>query len=135
MDSLLEVSPTASRVIWVLASTLRPTADPFVNRWFYEMIVTLLSGGRAAIVVKLLHSTIFDTENEDASSKTTAEEHYKQAKSGLYNLMPWWLFGVHSHWYKFIDSLLEPIQDGPFNKHLAYLLVDQVLINLFPELV
>ena len=133
MDSLLEVSPTSSRVFWVLASTLRQSVDPSVNKWFHEMIVTLLSGGRAAIVVKLLHSAIFDKDYSSTLPKTKSEEYYNNAKNGLYNLVPWWLIGIHSKWCKLMDALLEPIQSGPFNKHLAYMLVDQLLVNLFPE--
>ncbi|XP_014206596.1 sorting nexin-14-like [Copidosoma floridanum] len=131
LESLLEVPPTVSKIIWVLASTVHQSVDPFVNKWFYKMIVTLLSGGRAAIVVKLLHEVIFETEDVDEGAK--AEEHYRDAKDGLYNLVPWWVFGVHSKWCDLMDSLLEPIQNAAFNKHLAYLLVDQLLVNLFPE--
>ena len=98
------------------------------------MIVKLLSGGRAAVVVKLLHSIIFDKEYKNSSSKVKPDGHYNSAKSGLYNLLPWWLFGIHSKWCKLMDSLLEPIQSASFNKHLAYMLVDQLLVNLFPEL-
>lgn len=98
------------------------------------MIVKLLSGGRAAIVVKLLHSTIFDKENKGAAPGTKAEENYKNAKIGLHNLVPWWSIHIHSKWCKLMDSLLDPIQNASFNKHLAYTLVDQLLINLFPEL-
>lgn len=136
MDALLELSPTVSRIFWVLASTLRQSLDPFINKWFYEMIVTLLSGGRAAIVVKLLHSVIFDTELEleDASFSIKDDDYYSAAKNGLHNLVPQCLVGVHSNWCKLMDSLLEPIQCAAFNKHLAYTLVDQLLINLFPEL-
>ncbi|KAJ8681663.1 hypothetical protein QAD02_017455 [Eretmocerus hayati] len=134
LETLLEVSPTLSRILWVLASTFRQSMDPFVNKWFYEMIVTLLSGGRAAIVVKLLHSVIFDTESSDAPSPVVkAEEHYANAKNGLYNLVPRWMLGVHSNWCKLMDTLLEPIQDAALNKHLAYTLVDQLIIDLFPE--
>ncbi|KAL7288116.1 sorting nexin-14-like isoform X2 [Trichogramma pretiosum] len=139
IDSLIEVPGTFSKLLWVMASTFRHSLDPLINRWFYNMIVKLLSGGRAALVVKLLHSTIFDTDFEDedfdtSSPKLEAEEHYNLAKSGLYNLVPWWVFGVHSKWCELMDSFLEPIQNAPFNKHLAYTLVDQLLINVFPEL-
>jgi uncharacterized membrane protein YfbV (UPF0208 family) len=135
VDTLLEVSPTLSQILWVIASTLRQSLDPIVNKWFHNMIVKLLSGGRAAIVVKLLHSTIFDKDHKDASTtKTKAEELYNNAKSGLYNLVPWWLLDIHSKWCKLMDSFLDPIQNAPFNKHLAYMLLDQLLVNLFPEL-
>lgn len=116
----------------MIASTFRTSVDPFVNKWFYEMIVKLLSGGRAAMVVKLLHSAIFSEETTDA---LPAEQYYKEARSGLHNLVPWWFFGIHSKWCELMDSLLEPIQNAAFNKHLAYLLVDQLLVNLFPEVV
>ncbi|OXU20981.1 hypothetical protein TSAR_003479 [Trichomalopsis sarcophagae] len=133
-DSLLDISSTTSRILWVLASTFRQSLDPFINKWFHAMIVKLLSGGRAAIVVKLLHSTIFDNENKGTSPETKAEENYKNAKIGLHNLVPWWSIQIHTKWCKLMDSLLDPIQNASFNKHLAYMLVDQLLINLFPEL-
>ncbi|XP_058798225.1 sorting nexin-14-like [Phymastichus coffea] len=134
MGSLLELSPMICRIIWVITSAIRASIDPFVNKWFYEMIVKLLSGGRAAMVVQLLHSAIFSNEAKHPSSKIPAEVYYNEARSGLHNLVPQWFLCIHSKWCELMDSLLEPIQHAAFNKHLAYMLVDHLLVNLFPEL-
>lgn len=103
-----------------------------MNTLFYNMLVKLLSGGRAAIVVKLLHAKIIGDYMKDFSSQ--GRDYYDIAKEGLHSLLPWWLMEFCKPWNKLMDSLLDPLQNAPFNKHLAYFLLDHLLVNLFPEL-
>ncbi|XP_015608100.1 sorting nexin-14 isoform X2 [Cephus cinctus] len=136
LESLLDTSHSVCRVSWLVASLSRNNLDPVVNRLLENTLVKLLSGGRAAIVVKLLHSNICGTKSnkKDVMVHIKNKDKYKNAKEGLYSLLPWWFVGLHSTWFKLMDSLLEPLQNAPLNKHLAYMLLDQLLANLFPEL-
>lgn len=99
----------------------------------------LLSGGRAAIVVKLLHAKLFNDEcleeNAIGSSLTESQEQqlYETAREGLHSILPWWCFGLRGTWIKTMDSLIEPLQSPALNKHLAYLLLDQLVLDIFPE--
>jgi len=135
VDGLLHISPIIARLFWIFASLSHKRVDPFINKTFYNMLIKLLSAGRAAIVVKLLHAKIIDRNyTKDFISQTICRDYYETAKEGLYSLLPWWLMGLSKSWNKLIDSLLDPLQNAPFNKHLAYLLLDHLLINLFPEI-
>jgi len=134
VDGLLHISPIIARLFWIFASLLHKRMDPLINTIFYNMLIKLLSADRAAIIVKLLHAKIIDRNYmKDFTSQTRCRDYYKTAKEGLYSLLPWWLMGLSKPWNKLIDSLLDPLQNAPFNKHLAYLLLDHLLINLFPE--
>ncbi|KAK0097139.1 hypothetical protein PV326_003144 [Microctonus aethiopoides] len=135
VENLLHVSPSTSTIIWLIASLSRPCVDPISNKFLHATLEKLLSDGRASMVVKLLHNVMFDTRNSNKSPTTNDEERYKSAKEGLYSLLPWWCFGIRTHyWHKMMDALLNPLQNAPLNKHLAYLLVDQVVATLFPEI-
>lgn len=105
-----------------------------VNTTFYNMLVKLLSGGRAAIVVKLLHAEIFGDKSYMKDFPSQRRDYYDTAKEGLHSLLPWWLMEFFKPWSKLMDSLLDPLQNAPFNKHLVYFLLDHLLVNLFPEL-
>lgn len=113
---------------------LHQRLDPVINKQFHNVLVKLLSGGRAALVVKLLQSVIFDPKKESSGVTLTGFERYSRARSGLHSILPWWFVGAYSQWCKLMDSLLDPLQNPSLNKHLAYVLLDQLLINLFPEL-
>lgn len=131
VDSLLQVPQSLSRVYWLAASLSYQSLDPIVNKILNDTLVKLLSGGRAAIVVKLLHNAIFGTkivEREDADDKR------EQAQDGLNSIVPWWILGLHSTWKRLMKSLLDPLQNPQLNKHLAYLLVDQIVADLFPDI-
>lgn len=114
----------------MFASLSREKMDPVVNAMFYNMVVKLLSNGRAAIVVKLLHAKILGSRRDIFSQ---GRDYYETAKKGLHSLLPWWLVGLFKPWSKLMDSLLDSLQNAPFNKHLAYFLLDHLLVNLFPE--
>lgn len=136
VNSLLQVPPSLSRVYWLAASLSYQSLDPVVNKLLNETLVKLLSGGRAALVVKLLHAAILgpklnDKENSPSSLET---EKLKHAQKGLSSLIPWWIFGLRSAWHNLMRSLLEPLQNASFNKHLAYSLLDQIVADLFPEI-
>lgn len=134
VDGLLNTPPIISRLMWMFASLLRKRVDPVVNAMFYNMLIKLLSGGRASIVVKLLHAKITGRNYmKDFSSQARCRDYYETAKEGLYSLLPWWLVGFSKPWNSLMDSLLDPLQNAPFNKHLAYFLLDHILVNLFPE--
>ncbi|CAL1674633.1 unnamed protein product [Lasius platythorax] len=134
VDGLLDVPPIISRLLWMFASLSRKRVDPVVNAMFYNMLIKLLSGGRASIVVKLLHAKIAGRNYmKDFSSQARCRDYYETAKEGLYSLLPWWLMGFSKPWNNLMDSLLDPLQNAPFNKHLAYFLLDHILVNLFPE--
>ncbi|EFN67435.1 Sorting nexin-14 [Camponotus floridanus] len=134
VDGLLDMPPIISRLFWMFASLSRKRVDPIVNTMFYNMLIKLLSGGRASIVVKLLHAKITGRNYmKDFSSQARCRDYYEAAKKGLYSLLPWWLLGISKSWNSLMDSLLDPLQNAPFNKHLAYLLLDHLLVNLFPE--
>ncbi|CAG5101241.1 Protein of unknown function [Cotesia congregata] len=63
------------------------------------------------------------------------DEKYLGAKEGLHNLLPKWFFVLRNDsWCELMDSLLDPLQNAPLNKHLAYVLIDQIVLTLFPEL-
>lgn len=133
VNNLLDGSLTISRVVWLIASLSRNNLDPIINNILRETLIKLLSGGRAASVVKLLHNNIFRTTSSKSYSTVTSRERYLRAKEGLHNLLPWWCFGFRRKWQKMMDALLDPLQSAPLNKHLAYMLLDQIVANLYPE--
>lgn len=137
VDRLIRVPPTVSRLLWMFASLLREIVDPLAETALYNTLAKLLSGGRAAIVVKLLHVKIVGSKKglqKERNTQGNLRHHYETAKEGLSNLLPWWLFVFSAPWNKLIDSVLEPFQDAPLNKHITYLLLDHTLTCLFPEL-
>ncbi|XP_048505459.1 sorting nexin-14-like isoform X2 [Athalia rosae] len=137
VDSLLEVPPSLARVYWLAASLSYQSLDPLMNKVLNETLVKLLSGGRAALVVKLLQATIMEAkvnEKDISESEISESEKRERALEGLSSLIPWWIFGLHSTWHKLMRSLFEPLQNAAFNKHLAYSLIDQIVADLFPEI-
>ncbi|XP_018361321.1 PREDICTED: sorting nexin-14-like [Trachymyrmex cornetzi] len=132
LDGLLSLPSIISRLFWMLAFLFRKKIDPYVNAVFYNTLVKLLSGGRASIVVKLLHAKIVGKNYmRDFPSQGKCRNYYETAKEGLHSL--WWLMIFPKPWNNLMNSLLDPLQNAPFNKHLAYLLLDHLLVNLFPE--
>ncbi|XP_018300298.1 sorting nexin-14 [Mycetomoellerius zeteki] len=132
LDGLLNLPSIISRLFWMLAFLLRKRIDPYVNAIFYNTLIKLLSGGRASIVVKLLHAKIVGKNYmRDFPSQGKCRNYYETAKEGLHSL--WWLMIFPKPWNNLMNSLLDPLQNAPFNKHLAYLLLDHLLVNLFPE--
>ncbi|KYN30488.1 Sorting nexin-14, partial [Trachymyrmex septentrionalis] len=132
LDGLLNLPSIISRLFWMLAFLLRKRIDPYVNAMFYNTLIKLLSGGRASIVVKLLHAKIVGKNYmRDFPSQGKCRNYYETAKEGLHSL--WWLMIFPRPWNNLMNSLLDPLQNAPFNKHLAYLLLDHLLVNLFPE--
>lgn len=129
---LLKVPSMIARVLWMIASSSRAKIDPYVNVLLYNALAKLLSGGRAATVVKLLHTKVL-CEKKD-SSQANRRNYYEIAKTGLYGLLPYWLMVFYKPWIEIMDSILDSLQNAPLNKHLAYVLLDQILINIFPEL-
>lgn len=134
VNNLLNIPPIISRFLWMFASLSRERVDVFVNMMFYNMLIKLLSGGRAAVVVKLLHAKIVggDYAKDFPLQGKSRNEYYDTAREGLYSLLPWWL-PFSKSWNKLMDSLLDSLQYAPLNKHLAYFLLDHLLVNLFPE--
>lgn len=133
---LLHVPSVIERILWMFASSSRAKVDPYVNVLLYNALAKLLSGGRAATVVKLLHTKVLGDKNrtKDLSLQSTRRNYYETAKIGLYGLLPYWLMGFYKPWTEIMDSILDSLQNPPLNKHLAYVLLDQILINIFPEL-
>ncbi|XP_043278854.1 sorting nexin-14-like isoform X2 [Venturia canescens] len=135
VESMFDGSYTISRIIWLIASLSRSSLDPVLNTFLRETLIKLLSDGRAASVVKLLHNTIFGSRIAKSSNVgKSREERHERAKEGLHNLMPWWCFGFRRRWCRLMDSLLDPLQSPSLNKHLAYTLLDQIIANLYPEI-
>lgn len=134
VDGLLDIPPIISRLFWVFATLSRKRMDPIVNSMFYNMLVKLLSGGRASIVVKLLHAKIVGGKSYMKDFPSQGKDYYETAKEGLHSLLPWWLIGFSKPWNKLMNSLVDPLQNAAFNKHLAYFLLDHLLVNLFPEM-
>lgn len=130
---LLKVPLVISRILWMFASSSRAKVDPYVNVLLYNALAKLLSGGRAANVVRLLHTRVLG-EKKDSSAQANRRNYYETAKTGLYGLLPCWLMVFYKPWIEIMDSILDSLQNAPFNKHLAYVLLDQILINIFPEL-
>lgn len=130
---LLKVPSVISRILWMFASSSRAKVDPYVNVLLYNALAKLLSGGRAANVVKLLHAKVLG-EKKDSPAQGNRRNYYETAKTGLYGLLPCWLMGFYKPWVEIMDSILDSLQNAPLNKHLAYVLLDQILINIFPEL-
>ncbi|XP_003705519.2 sorting nexin-14 isoform X1 [Megachile rotundata] len=136
VDRLLNVPPIISRTFWMFASSSRAKMDPYINVLLYNTLAKLLSGGRAATVVKLLHAKVMEDKDssKDTSSRGNRRNYYESAKKGLYGLLPCWLIGFYKPWTELMDSILDSLQNAALNKHLAYVLLDHILINLFPEL-
>ncbi|XP_034184894.1 sorting nexin-14 [Osmia lignaria lignaria] len=132
VDRLLNVPPIITRILWMFASSSRAKMDPYVNVLLYNTLAKLLSGGRAAIVVKLLHAKVMG--DKSSTKDTSRRNYYENAKKGLYGLLPCWLIGFYKPWTELMDSILDSLQNAALNKHLAYVLLDHILINLFPEL-
>ncbi|XP_043513618.1 sorting nexin-14-like [Frieseomelitta varia] len=130
---LLKVPLVISRILWMFASSSRAKVDPYVNVLLYNALAKLLSGGRAANVVRLLHTRVLG-EKKDLPAQANRRNYYETAKTGLYGLLPCWLMGFYKPWTEIMDSILDSLQNAPLNKHLAYVLLDQILINIFPEL-
>lgn len=134
---MLNVSSSISTCVWLAASLLRLNLDPFCSKYLDKTLAKLLSGGRAAMVIKLLHNVMFGSKStrKNLSTMIQDDEKYLGAKEGLHNLLPKWFFVVRNDsWCKLMDSLLDPLQNAPLNKHLAYVLIDQIVLTLFPEL-
>ncbi|XP_008560799.1 sorting nexin-14 [Microplitis demolitor] len=137
VDSLLNAPPTISTFIWLAASLSRLNLDPICNKYLDKTLTKLLSGGRAAMVIKLLHNVMFGSKptRNNVSTVSHEDEKYSSAKEGLYNLLPKWLLYLRNdYWCKLMDSLLDPLQNAPLNKHLVYFLIDHIVLTLFPEL-
>lgn len=136
VDRLLNVPPVIARTLWMLASSSRAKVDPYVNVVLYNTLVKLLSGGRAATVVKLLHAKVLGDKNRtrDTNTEATRRCYYEAARKGLHGLLPCWLIGFYKPWIELMDMLLNSLQNAPLNKHLAYVLLDQILVSLFPEI-
>ncbi|XP_076756445.1 sorting nexin-14 [Xylocopa sonorina] len=136
VDRLLNAPPVITRILWMFALSSRSKVDSYVNVIFYNVLIKLLGGGRAATVVKLLHTKVIGDKNgtKDTNTQTNRRNNYETARKGLHNLLPYWLIGFYKPWVEIMDSLLDSLQNASLNKHLAYVLLDQILINLFPEL-
>ncbi|CAD6221169.1 GSCOCG00005067001-RA-CDS [Cotesia congregata] len=137
VDSLLNVSSSISTCVWLAASLLHLNLDPFCSKYLDKTLAKLLSGGRAAMVIKLLHNVMFGSKStrKNLSTIIQDDEKYLGAKEGLHNLLPKWFFVLRNDsWCELMDSLLDPLQNAPLNKHLAYVLIDQIVLTLFPEL-
>ncbi|XP_053994319.1 sorting nexin-14-like [Hylaeus volcanicus] len=137
VDRLLNIPPIVTRVFWMFASSTHAKVDPFVNIVLYNALVKVLSSGRAATVVKLLHAKVLGEKGrmKESTSQGYRRNYYESAKKGLYNLLPYWLIGFYRPWTELMDSLLDSLQNATVNKHLAYILLDHILISLFPELI
>ncbi|XP_006608646.1 sorting nexin-14-like isoform X1 [Apis dorsata] len=134
---LLNVPSIISRIFWIfISSSQSAKMDPYANILLYNVLAKLLNSGRAATVVKLLHAKVMDDKNhtKDSSFQINRRNYYETAKKGLYGLLPYWLMGFYKPWIEIMDFILDSLQNAPFNKHLAYVLLDQILINIFPEL-
>lgn len=127
-----------SRFFWIFANLLHNEIDPTINIKIYNILWKLLCGGRAAIVVQMLHERILGPRPSDKTESLNPDiersNSYSKAQQGLHNLFPWWLIGFHFPCNQLLDSLLDSLQYPPLNKHLGYWLLDRLLINLFPEL-
>ncbi|XP_015120407.1 sorting nexin-14 [Diachasma alloeum] len=136
VENLLDVSGLVSQFTWLIASLTRPSLDSICNKFMDQILTKLLSGGRAAIVVKLLHNAMFEAKSStDVNASVARAQRYTSAREGLHSLLPWWCFRLRTnYWCRLMDALLEPLQNAFLNKHLAYVLVDQVLATLFPEI-
>lgn len=130
--TLLQTPVSVSRFLWMLTVAVRSTLDPLINNALHNALVRLLSGGRAATVVKLLHTKILNAREMSLArrewrSQSANRDWYAAAREGIRGILPHWLRDLG-------DSLLEPLQHAPLNKHLAYTLLDQVLVSIFPEI-
>lgn len=119
-----------------ISSSQSAKMDPYANILLYNVLAKLLRSSRAATVVKLLHAKVMDDKNhtKNLSFQINRRNYYETAKKGLYGLLPYWLMGFYKPWIEIMDFILDSLQNAPFNKHLAYVLLDQILINIFPEL-
>ncbi|XP_066581339.1 sorting nexin-14-like [Prorops nasuta] len=135
VNKLLSVPTTISRLLWMLACLSRSTMDPFINLIFSRLLIKLLSEGRAAAVIKLLHTKVLHHNNQKKEKPLSSLDRYLAAKEGLHHSLPWWLIFFFAPWCKLVDAILDSLQCGIFNKHLVYYLLDALVINLFPEVV
>ncbi|KAG7196813.1 hypothetical protein KM043_016926 [Ampulex compressa] len=134
MDRLLTIPPILSRFCWMFASLARDRIDPMVGAAFHHFLKKLLSGERAAGMVRLLHARITSPRRTVKDPQGGQWDYYENAKDGLHNYLPWCLYIVYAPWCKLTDTVLDTLQHAPLNKHLVYLLLDHLLVNLFPEI-
>lgn len=134
VTGLLDVGPSLAGVYRLAASLCHRNVDPTINELLNETLVKLLSGGRAAHVVKLLHTAILNPESKDEGASSARSSKFDDASEGLSSLIPTWFLGLHSPWQKLTRSLLQPLQNPALNKQLAYVLLDQIAADLFPEI-
>ncbi|XP_031833287.1 sorting nexin-14 [Nomia melanderi] len=136
VEKLLNVPSIITRAVWMFAFSTRTKVDPFVNILLYNTLAKILSSGRAAAVVNLLHTKVMSDKShvKERISQGNCENCYEGARKGLYNLLPYWLIGLYKPWTELMDSVLDSLQNAQLNKHIAYVLLDQILISLFPEL-
>lgn len=135
VDRLLHVPPVIARVTWMLAFSTRAKVDPLVNALLYNALAKLLSSGRAATAIKLLHTKVMSDKSR-MNEKTCQENRrvlYENARKGLYSLLPYWLIGFYKPWTELIGAVLDSLQHAPLNKHIVYVLLDQIVTSLFPE--
>ncbi|XP_076243695.1 sorting nexin-14 isoform X2 [Calliopsis andreniformis] len=136
VDRLLHVPPIIVRVVWMFAFSTRAKVDPFISVLLRNALVKLLNSGRAATAIKLLHSKVMSDRihTKELASQENPQIHYENARKGLHNLLPYWLIGIYKPWTELIDSALDSLQNAPLNKHIVYVLLDQIVLSLFPEL-
>nr|XP_033337093.1 sorting nexin-14-like isoform X1 [Megalopta genalis]XP_033337095.1 sorting nexin-14-like isoform X1 [Megalopta genalis]XP_033337096.1 sorting nexin-14-like isoform X1 [Megalopta genalis] len=137
VEKLLNVPSMVTRAVWMFAFSTRTKVDPLVNILFYNALTKILSNGRAAAVVNLLHTKVMCDKSckKERISAGNCENCYESAKKGLYGLLPYWLIGLYKPWTELMDSVVDSLQNAQLNKHIAYVLLDQIVISLFPELV
>ncbi|XP_076655780.1 sorting nexin-14 isoform X1 [Halictus rubicundus] len=137
VDKLLNVPSMVTRAVWMFAFSTRTKVDPLVNILLYNALSRILSSGRAVAVINLLHTKAMGDKNrmKERISQGNRENCCETAKKGLYGLLPYWLIGFYKPWTELMDSVVNSLQNAQLNKHIAYVLLDQIVISLFPELV
>ncbi|XP_076296987.1 sorting nexin-14 isoform X2 [Lasioglossum baleicum] len=137
VDKLLNVPSVVTRAVWMFAFSTRTKVDPLVNILLYNALTRILNSGRAAAVINLLHTKAMGDKNrmKERFSQGNCENSCETAKKGLYGLLPYWLIGFYKPWTELMDSVVNSLQNAQLNKHIAYVLLDQIVISLFPELV
>jgi len=134
--NVFRMSRPRIQMLSALRILLRNTVDAFVDYAIAAKLKAVLSVGRVAYICKLLEEAIFE-ENE----RRTDEDKLARRKLALANmkcflrpLIGTIVGGGSDTFDGGLELVFQSFQDPLINKHLAFVLFDAALAELFPEL-
>jgi len=134
--NVFRMSRPRIQMLSALRILLRNTVDSFVDYAIAAKLKVVLSVGRVAYICKLLEEAIFE-DNE----RRTDEDKLARRKLALANMKCFLrpligaVVGGGSDTFDVgVETIFESFQNPVVNKHLAFVLFDAALAELFPEL-